>query len=72
MILKECPPVLRGHFVSADHVFADAALTDVEAKFALELPSQRRNLFLGYVCCASAGAVASQERGAREWALLDR
>ena len=33
MIVKECPPVLRGHFVSANHVFADAALSDVEAKF---------------------------------------
>jgi len=33
MILKECPPVLRGHFVSANYVFADAALSDVEAKF---------------------------------------
>ena len=33
MIFKECPPVLRGHFVSANYVFADAALSDVEAKF---------------------------------------
>ena len=33
MILKECPPALRGHFVLADHVFADAALSDVDAKF---------------------------------------
>ena len=33
MIVKECPPVLRGHFVSADHVFAGAALSDIDAKF---------------------------------------
>ena len=33
MILKECPPALRGRFVSADHVFADAAFSDVYAEF---------------------------------------
>ena len=33
MILKECPPALRGRFVSADHVFADAAFSDVDAEF---------------------------------------
>jgi hypothetical protein len=32
MILKECPPLLRGRFVSADHVFADAAFSDVDAE----------------------------------------
>jgi hypothetical protein len=26
-------PVLRGRFVSADHVFADAAFSDVDAEF---------------------------------------
>src|SRR5215469_3067346 len=33
MILKECPPALRGRFVSADHIFADAAFSDVDAEF---------------------------------------
>src|SRR5215469_4085126 len=33
MILKERPPVLRGWFASADHVFADAAFSDVDAEF---------------------------------------
>jgi len=32
MILKECPPALRGRFVSADHVFANAAFSDVECR----------------------------------------
>ena len=33
MILKECPPALRGRFVTSQHVFADTALSDVDAKF---------------------------------------
>ena len=33
MILKECPPTLRGRFGSEDHVFADAAFSDVDAEF---------------------------------------
>src|SRR6516225_3793083 len=32
MILKECPPALRGRFVLANHVFADAAFSDVDAE----------------------------------------
>src|SRR6516225_4674174 len=31
--LKECPPALRGRFVSAGYVFADAAFSDVYAEF---------------------------------------
>ena len=33
MILKECPPALRGRFVTSPHVFADTALSDVDAEF---------------------------------------
>jgi len=33
MILKECPPALRGRFVTSQHVFADTALSDVDAEF---------------------------------------
>ena len=33
MILKECPPGLGRWFAAAHHVFADAALTDVDAEF---------------------------------------
>jgi len=33
MILKECPPALRGRFVASQHVFADIALSDVNAEF---------------------------------------
>ena len=33
MILKECPPTLRGRFVSVDHIFADTAFSDVDSKF---------------------------------------
>src|SRR6516164_9672933 len=33
MILEESAPSLRGRFVSARHVFADAAFGDVDAKF---------------------------------------
>jgi hypothetical protein len=32
MILKECGPSLRRRFAAAHHVFADAALTDVDAE----------------------------------------
>jgi len=34
MILKECAPSLRRRFAAAHHVFADAALTDVDAELA--------------------------------------
>src|SRR5215472_14752136 len=33
MILKEGTPSLRGRFVAAQHVFADTALSDVDAQF---------------------------------------
>src|SRR6267143_542006 len=33
MILQECAPGLRRRFAAAHHVFADAALTDVDAEF---------------------------------------
>jgi len=33
MILEESAPSLRGRFVSADHVFADAAFSDIDAEF---------------------------------------
>ena len=33
MILQECPPGLRRRFAAAHHVFAHAALTDVDAEF---------------------------------------
>ena len=33
MILEESAPSLRGWFVSANHVFADAAFSDVDAEF---------------------------------------
>ena len=33
MILKECRPALRGRFVTSQHVFADTALSDVDAEF---------------------------------------
>ena len=33
MILKECPPALRGRFVTSQHVFADTTLGDLDAEF---------------------------------------
>jgi hypothetical protein len=33
MILQKCAPGLRRRFAAAHHVFADAALTDVDAEF---------------------------------------
>jgi hypothetical protein len=33
MILQKCAPRLRGRFVSTDHVFADGALSEVDADF---------------------------------------
>jgi len=33
MIFEESAPSLRGRFVSADHVFADAAFSDIDAEF---------------------------------------
>ena|SRR5215469_9091872 len=33
MIFEECAPLLRRRFVAAQHVFADAALSDVDAEF---------------------------------------
>ena len=42
VILKESSPSLRGRFVSADQVFADAAFRDVDAEFERFAMDQRR------------------------------